>query len=43
MLPKYYDHVRTYENTLITKFFGLHRVKPSSGQMVMIYMSIKFI
>jgi len=32
MLPNYYDHVRTYENTLITKFFGLHRVKPSSGQ-----------
>ncbi|KAL6874002.1 hypothetical protein ACP4OV_014084 [Aristida adscensionis] len=32
MLPDYYRHVRTYENTLITKFFGLHRVKPSSGQ-----------
>lgn len=34
MLPKYYHHVRTYENTLITKFFGLHRIKPSSGQKV---------
>ncbi|WVZ78345.1 hypothetical protein U9M48_026074 [Paspalum notatum var. saurae] len=32
MLPEYYHHVRTYENTLITKFFGLHRVKPCSGQ-----------
>ncbi|XP_008787445.2 phosphatidylinositol 4-phosphate 5-kinase 9-like [Phoenix dactylifera] len=32
MLPNYYDHVHRYENTLITKFFGLHRVKPSSGQ-----------
>lgn len=32
MLPEYYHHVRTYENTLITKFFGLHRVKPSSSQ-----------
>lgn len=32
MLPNYHHHVRTYENTLITKFFGLHRVKPSSGQ-----------
>ncbi|KAJ1260906.1 hypothetical protein BS78_10G268000 [Paspalum vaginatum] len=32
MLPEYYRHVRTYENTLITKFFGLHRVKPCSGQ-----------
>lgn len=35
MLPNYYHHVRTYDNTLITKFFGLHRVKPSSGQKVM--------
>ncbi|XVE48670.1 hypothetical protein DITRI_Ditri01bG0021200 [Diplodiscus trichospermus] len=26
MLPKYYNHVKEYENTLITKFFGLHRI-----------------
>uniref|UniRef100_A0ACD6AE57 Uncharacterized protein n=1 Tax=Avena sativa TaxID=4498 RepID=A0ACD6AE57_AVESA len=32
MLPNYYRHVQNYENTLVTKFFGLHRVKPSSGQ-----------
>ncbi|KAM7464215.1 hypothetical protein LguiA_032336 [Lonicera macranthoides] len=32
MLPDYHFHVRTYENTLVTKFFGLHRIKPSSGQ-----------
>ncbi|KAI5010712.1 hypothetical protein ZWY2020_012849 [Hordeum vulgare] len=32
MLPYYYSHVHTYENTLVTKFFGLHRVRPSSGQ-----------
>ncbi|GAB4856576.1 Phosphatidylinositol 4-phosphate 5-kinase 9 [Ancistrocladus abbreviatus] len=32
MLPNYHHHVHTYENTLITKFFGLHRIKPSSGQ-----------
>ncbi|KAL2487318.1 Phosphatidylinositol 4-phosphate 5-kinase 9 [Abeliophyllum distichum] len=32
MLPNYHHHVRTYENTLITKFFGLHRIIPSSGQ-----------
>ncbi|CAL2273336.1 unnamed protein product [Prunus armeniaca] len=32
MLPSYHHHVRSYENTLITKFFGLHRIKPSSGQ-----------
>ncbi|CAK9157678.1 unnamed protein product [Ilex paraguariensis] len=35
MLPNYHRHVRMYENTLITKFFGLHRIKPSSGQKVM--------
>lgn len=34
MLPYYHHHVKTYENTLITKFFGLHRIKPSSGQKV---------
>ncbi|XVE67359.1 hypothetical protein DITRI_Ditri08aG0154500 [Diplodiscus trichospermus] len=26
MLPKYYNHVKEFENTLITKFFGLHRI-----------------
>ncbi|XP_042505208.1 phosphatidylinositol 4-phosphate 5-kinase 9-like isoform X2 [Macadamia integrifolia] len=32
MLPNYHHHVHTYDNTLITKFFGLHRINPSSGQ-----------
>ncbi|KAI9122358.1 hypothetical protein K1719_007047 [Acacia pycnantha] len=32
MLPDYHHHVKSFENTLITKFFGLHRIKPSSGQ-----------
>lgn len=27
MLPAYYSHVRSYENTLVTKFYGLHCVK----------------
>ncbi|XP_026658227.2 phosphatidylinositol 4-phosphate 5-kinase 6-like [Phoenix dactylifera] len=27
MLPAYYNHVRKFENTLVTKFFGLHCVK----------------
>ncbi|MED6216238.1 Phosphatidylinositol 4-phosphate 5-kinase 6 [Stylosanthes scabra] len=27
MLPAYYKHVQAFENTLITKFFGLHCVK----------------
>ncbi|XP_062025683.1 phosphatidylinositol 4-phosphate 5-kinase 8 [Rosa rugosa] len=26
MLPSYYSHVGEHENTLITKFFGLHRI-----------------
>eukprot|EP00250_Pteridium_aquilinum_P018594 c24131_g4_i1 orf=168-2762(-) len=34
MLPNYYDHVRTFENTLVAKFFGLHRTKPAGGQKV---------
>ncbi|XP_034688982.1 phosphatidylinositol 4-phosphate 5-kinase 6-like [Vitis riparia] len=27
MLPTYYNHVRAFENTLLTKFYGLHYVK----------------
>lgn len=27
MLPAYYKHVRAFENTLVTKFYGLHCVK----------------
>jgi 1-phosphatidylinositol-4-phosphate 5-kinase len=27
MLPVYYNHVRAFENTLVTKFFGLHCIK----------------
>ncbi|KAJ7542874.1 hypothetical protein O6H91_09G015800 [Diphasiastrum complanatum] len=34
MLPNYYYHVREYENTLVTKFFGLHQVKPHGGRKV---------
>ncbi|KAL1336357.1 hypothetical protein AAHE18_10G057300 [Arachis hypogaea] len=34
MLPKYYRHVKDYENTLITKFFGLHRIKLRGGKKV---------
>ncbi|XP_022962490.1 phosphatidylinositol 4-phosphate 5-kinase 1-like [Cucurbita moschata] len=32
MLPSYYDHVCQYENSLVTKFFGVHCVKPIGGQ-----------
>lgn len=27
MLPSYYNHVRNFEDTMVTKFFGLHCVK----------------
>ncbi|CAN1269032.1 Phosphatidylinositol 4-phosphate 5-kinase 1 [Linum perenne] len=32
MLPSYYQHVCRYENSLLTKFFGVHCVKPIGGQ-----------
>ncbi|XP_059630816.1 phosphatidylinositol 4-phosphate 5-kinase 2-like [Cornus florida] len=31
MLMSYYQHVRQYENSLVTKFFGVHCVKPIGG------------
>ncbi|XP_073280924.1 phosphatidylinositol 4-phosphate 5-kinase 1-like [Primulina huaijiensis] len=31
MLPSYYKHVCQFENSLITKFFGIHCVKPVGG------------
>ncbi|KAJ0981530.1 hypothetical protein J5N97_009785 [Dioscorea zingiberensis] len=34
MLPSYYQHVCLYENTLVTKFYGVHCVKPIGGQKV---------
>uniref|UniRef100_A0A1D1YJ34 Phosphatidylinositol 4-phosphate 5-kinase n=1 Tax=Anthurium amnicola TaxID=1678845 RepID=A0A1D1YJ34_9ARAE len=34
MLPDYYNHVGAYENTLITKFFGLHRITLKGGRKV---------
>lgn len=34
MLPSYYKHVMSNPHTLMTKFFGLHRVKPSGGRKV---------
>lgn len=27
MILAYYNHVRAFENTLVTKFYGLHCVK----------------
>lgn len=38
MLSAYYNHVRAFENTLVTKYYGLHCVK-LNGQKVLIYMT----
>nr|KYP40758.1 Phosphatidylinositol-4-phosphate 5-kinase 2 [Cajanus cajan] len=32
MLPSYYQHVCQYKNSLVTKFLGVHCVKPIGGQ-----------
>ncbi|XP_011087754.1 phosphatidylinositol 4-phosphate 5-kinase 8 [Sesamum indicum] len=34
MLPHYYDHVQVHDNTLITKFFGAHRIALGHGKKV---------
>jgi 1-phosphatidylinositol-4-phosphate 5-kinase len=34
MLPSYYKHVCQYENSLVTRFYGVHCVKPVGGQKV---------
>lgn len=34
MLSSYYQHVRKYENSLVTKFYGVHCVKPNGGLKV---------
>ncbi|GFP99191.1 phosphatidylinositol 4-phosphate 5-kinase 8, partial [Phtheirospermum japonicum] len=32
MLPHYYEHVQAHDNTLITKFFGAHRITLRHGK-----------
>ncbi|KAG9151768.1 hypothetical protein Leryth_002052 [Lithospermum erythrorhizon] len=32
MLPHYYEHISNCKNSLVTKFFGVHCVKPIGGQ-----------
>lgn len=34
MLPTYYRHVKMNRGTLVTKFFGLHRIEPQHGKKV---------
>ncbi|XP_023535805.1 phosphatidylinositol 4-phosphate 5-kinase 1-like [Cucurbita pepo subsp. pepo] len=32
MLASYYQHVSRYQDSLVTKFFGIHCIKPTGGQ-----------
>ncbi|EGG21885.1 putative phosphatidylinositol phosphate kinase [Cavenderia fasciculata] len=34
LLPEYFEHMKRNPNSLLTKFFGLHRVKPRQGRQV---------
>ncbi|XP_061339567.1 phosphatidylinositol 4-phosphate 5-kinase 1-like [Gastrolobium bilobum] len=34
MLRSYYQHVSRYDNSLVTKFYGVHCVKPIGGQKI---------
>jgi len=34
ILPGYFEHVNANHNTLLPRFFGLHRVKPHKGRQV---------
>nr|XP_043628075.1 phosphatidylinositol 4-phosphate 5-kinase 7-like [Erigeron canadensis]XP_043628076.1 phosphatidylinositol 4-phosphate 5-kinase 7-like [Erigeron canadensis] len=34
MLPSYYNHVKEHDNTLITKFYGLHEISLRGGKKV---------
>ncbi|CAN6476948.1 unnamed protein product [Victoria cruziana] len=42
MLPNYHHHVRTHENTLVTKFFGLHRIKTGGQKFRFVVMGNMF-
>lgn len=43
MLSSYYQHVCQYKNSLVTKFFGVHCVKPVGGQKVWFWQTQLFI
>jgi hypothetical protein len=34
MLPAYYEHVQRHPHTLLTRFFGVHRITPAHGRAV---------
>ncbi len=34
LLPKYQRHIRMYPHTLLTRFYGVHRIVPADGRAV---------
>ncbi|KAF3793458.1 Phosphatidylinositol 4-phosphate 5-kinase 9 [Nymphaea thermarum] len=42
MLPDYHHHVHRHDNTLITKFFGLHRIKTGGQKFRFVVMGNMF-
>lgn len=34
LIPKYYAHCKNNPDTLLTRFYGVHRIKPISGPQV---------
>ena len=34
LIPKYYNHCVENPDTLLTRFYGVHRIKPISGPQV---------
>lgn len=40
MLPAYYNHFRSFENTLVTKFYGLHCVKLAGANQKKVRMCV---
>jgi 1-phosphatidylinositol-4-phosphate 5-kinase len=34
LLPKYVRHIRMYPHTLLTRFYGVHRIVPADGRAV---------
>lgn len=35
LIPAYYEHCKQNPDTLLTRFYGVHRVKPLAGSKVM--------
>ena len=35
LIPAYYEHCKNNPDTLLTRFYGVHRVKPLAGSKVL--------